>query len=243
LMEQVKTLIVLQEVMSQVRRLDDEKQKIPLEVADLKSLFEEREASFLAAEQEFEILKRQRIEKEREIEEERDKVERAKAKLMSIKTNKEYYAMIKEIEGTRRTNVAREEELLSILGQYEDSEKRLAERKADLDEVSGRYRVRMVDIDARMGSFDEEIGKLDQRKRQVTSSLEPSLVRRFEMIFERRDGLAVVAAKDYSCMGCHMNIAPQLFNLLQREDQIHTCPNCNRVVYFEATEVEEAAAE
>jgi len=236
LMEQVKILIDLQEVMGQVRRLDEEKQKIPLEVADLKSLFEEREASFLGAEQEFETLKRQRREKEREIEEERDKVERAKAKLMSIKTNKEYYAMLKEIEGTRRTNTAREDELLSLLSRYEEAEKRLAERKADLEEVSGRYRERMVDIEARMGSFDDDIGKLDARRRQVSSQLEPSLVRRFEMIFERRDGLAVVAARNYSCMGCHMNIAPQLFNQLQREDRIHTCPNCNRVVYYDAVE-------
>jgi hypothetical protein len=157
---------------------------------------------------------------------------------MSIKTNKEYYAMLKEIEGTRRTNVAREEELLSLLARYEDAEKRLAERKVDLDEVSGRYRERMVDIDARMGTFDDDIGKLDARRRQVSSKLDPSLVRRFEMIFERRDGLAVVAARNYSCMGCHMNIAPQLFNLLQREDRIHTCPNCNRVVYYDAAETE-----
>jgi len=235
-MEEVKILIDLQEVMGRARRLDEEKRKIPLEVADLKSLFEEREASFLGAEQEFETLRQQRRDKEREIEEERDKVERAKSKLMAIKTNKEYYAMLKEIEGTRRTNVAREEELLALLARYEDAEKRLSERKADLDEVSGRYRERMVDIDARMGTFDDDIGKLDARKRQVANKLDPSLVRRFEMIFERRDGLAVVAARNYSCMGCHMNIAPQLFNLLQREDRIHTCPNCNRVVYYEATD-------
>lgn len=240
MMEQVKILIDLQEIMVQARRLECEKQKIPLAVADLKSLFEEREASFLAAEQEFETLKQQRREKEREIEEERDKVERAKAKLMSIKTNKEYYAMLKEIEGTRRTNAAREEELLSLLSRFEEAEKRLAERKADLDEVSGRYRERMVDIESRMGTFDEDIGKLDERRRQVANRLDSSLVRRFEMIFERRDGLAIVAARDYSCMGCHMNVAPQLFNLLQREDRIHTCPNCNRVLYYEATESEAA---
>ncbi|MBI5905450.1 MAG: hypothetical protein HZB86_07850, partial [Deltaproteobacteria bacterium] len=123
-MDQVKSLIDLQEVMSQARRLEEEKQRIPLEVADLKSLFEEREAKFLAADQEYETLRTQRRDKEREIEEERDKVERAKAKLMSIKTNKEYYAMLKEIEGTRRTNAAREEELLALLSRYEEAEKR-----------------------------------------------------------------------------------------------------------------------
>jgi predicted nucleic acid-binding Zn-ribbon protein len=240
-MEQVKTLIDLQEVMSQAKRLEDEKQRIPLEVADLKSLFEEREASYLAANQEFETLRLQRREKEREIEEERDKVERAKAKLMSIKTNKEYYAMLKEIEGTRRSNSAREEELLDLLSRYEESEKRLAERKAELDDVAGKYRERMVDVEARMGSFDDDIGKILTRKRQVASKLDAGLVRRFEMIFERRDGLAIIAARNYSCTGCHMNIAPQLFNMLQREDRIHTCPNCNRILYYEATEKEAGA--
>ena len=239
-MEQVKILIDLQEIMGRARRLEEEKQKIPLEVADLKSLFEEREASCLATEQEFETLRQQRREKEREIEEERDKVERAKAKLMSIKTNKEYYAMLKEIEGTRRTNAAREEEFLALLARFEEAEKRLGERKADLDEVSGKYRERLVDIEARMAAFDADIAKLNARKRQASGGLDPSLLRRFEMIFERRDGLAVVAARSCSCTGCHMNIAPQLFNLLQREDRIHTCPNCNRVLYYEAAESEAA---
>lgn len=239
-MDQVKSLIDLQEVMSQARRLEEEKQRIPLEVADLKSLFEEREAKFLAADQEYETLRTQRRDKEREIEEERDKVERAKAKLMSIKTNKEYYAMLKEIEGTRRTNAAREEELLALLSRYEEAEKRRGELKAELEEVTGKYRERMVDVEARMGAFDGDIGKIVSRKRQVASKLEPGLVRRFEMIFDRRDGLAIVAARNYSCTGCHMNIAPQLFNLLQREDRIHTCPNCNRILYFEPVEGEAA---
>jgi len=240
LMEQVRILIDLQEVMGQARRLEEEKRKIPLEVADLKSLFEEREARYLATEQEFEALRQQRREKEREIEEERDKVERAKAKLMSIKTNKEYYAMLKEIEGTRRSNTAREDELLALLARYEDTEKRLAEQKADLEEVSGRYRERMVEVEARMGSFDGDIGKFLTRKKQVSSGLEPGLVRRFEMIFERRDGIAIVPARNSSCTGCHMHISPQLFNLLQREDRVHTCPNCNRILYYEAADSEAA---
>jgi len=240
LMEQVRTLIDLQAVMSEARRLDEEKRKIPLEVADLKSLFEEREAKYLATEQEFDGLRQLRREKEREIEEERDKVERAKAKLMSIKTNKEYYAMLKEIEGTRRSNAAREEEFLALLARYEETEKRLGEQKAELEEVSGRYRERMVDVEARMGSFDGDIGKLAARRKQVAARLDAGLVRRFEMIFDRREGIAIVSARNSSCTGCHMHISPQLFNLLQREDRIHTCPNCNRILYYEAVESEVA---
>jgi hypothetical protein len=233
LMEQIKILIDLQEIMTRSRTVETEKRKVPLEVADLKALFEEREARFLSAQQEFEQLKKDRREKEREIEEERDRVERAKAKLMSIKTNKEYYAMLKEIEGTKRANTAREDELLAILARYEEAEKRLAEFKAEVDEVSGQYRERMVDVEAKMASFDKDIALLTAKKTEVASRIDAGLARRFEMIFDRRDGIAIVPARNQSCTGCHMNLSPQLFNLLQRDDRIHTCPNCNRILYYE----------
>ncbi len=239
-MEQVKVLLDLQDVMSRSRTVELEKQKVPLEVADLKSLFEEREAKYLAAQQEFEQVQKERREKEREIEEERDKVERAKAKLMSIKTNKEYYAMLKEIDATKRGNTAREDELLGVLARYEEAEKRLAEFKAEVDEVGARYRERMVDIEARMATFDKEIAAIQAKKTEVASRIDLALARRFEMIFERRDGVAIVPARDQSCTGCHMNISPQLFNLLQRDDRIYSCPNCNRIIYYEAAPAESA---
>lgn len=239
-MEQVKVLIDLQRILSDARMVETEKNKVPLEVADLKSLFEERETKFLAARQEFEQVQREKREKERAIEEERDKVEKAKAKLMSIKTNKEYYAMLKEIEATKRTNSAREEELLAILSRYEELEKRLSDLKTEVEEVGGRYRERMVDIEARMARFDKDISVLLVKKTEVASRIDAGLLRRFEMIFQRRDGIAIVPARNHSCTGCHMNIAPQLFNLLQRDDKLYSCPNCNRILYYEGNAAEQA---
>jgi len=237
-MEQVKVLINLQRILSHARTVEAEKNKVPLEVADLKSLFEERETKFLAARQEFEQVQQEKREKERAIEEERDKVEKAKAKLMAIKTNKEYYAMLKEIEATKRANSSREEELLAILSRHEELEKRLSDLQAEVEEVGGRYRERMVDIEARMSKFDKEISALLSKKNEIAARIDASLVRRFEMIFERRNGIAIVPARNHSCTGCHMNIAPQLFNLLQRDDRIHSCPNCNRILYFEGNSSE-----
>lgn len=240
MMEQVKVLIDLQRILSDARMVETEKNKVPLEVADLKSLFEERETKFLAARQEFEQVQQEKREKERAIEEERDKVEKAKAKLMSIKTNKEYYAMLKEIEATKRTNSAREEELLAILSRYEELEKRLSDLKTEVEEVGGRYRERMVDIEARMARFDKDISALLAKKTEVASRIDAGLMRRFEMIFQRRDGIAIVPARNHSCTGCHMNIAPQLFNLLQRDDKLYSCPNCNRILYYEGNAAEQA---
>jgi len=148
--------------------------------------------------------------------------------------------MLKEIEATKRANSSRDEELLAVLSRYEELDKRLSDLRAEVEEVGGRYRERMVDIEARMSKFDQEISTLLSKKTEIASRIDASLVRRFEMIFERRDGVAIVPARDHSCTGCHMNIAPQLFNLLQRDDRIHSCPNCNRILYFEGNAAEQA---
>ncbi|HEY3488518.1 MAG TPA: C4-type zinc ribbon domain-containing protein [Candidatus Deferrimicrobiaceae bacterium] len=231
-MEQVKILLDLQEIMTRARTVEEQKRRVPLEVADLKGLFEEREAAFLAARQEFEGVRQQRRDLEREIEEESDKVEKAKAKLMGIKTNKEYYAMLKEIEQTKRLNTEREEALLALMARHEEAEKRMNECKAELDEVSGRYHEQMVDIDARMASYDREIAAINADRQRKGASLDKSLLRRFELIFERRSGVAIASAQQCACSGCHMNLSPQLYNMLQRGDKLYVCPNCNRLLYY-----------
>ncbi len=238
-MEEIRVLLELQEVMAQIRQAEREKEKIPLEVADLKALFEEREAKFLAAQADFEQARKERLAKEREIEEERDKVERAKAKLMAIKTNKEYYAMLKEIDQTKRANSAREDELLEILARHEDAENRVTQFRGEAEEVGARYRERMVDIEARMATFDGEIQRLQGKKGEIASRATPALLRRFETIFTRREGMAIVAARNQSCAGCHMNLSPQLYNQLQRMDRVYACPNCNRFLYYEESPAEQ----
>jgi len=55
------------------------------------------------------------------------------------------------------------------------------------------------------------------------------------MIKARRNGIAIVAVSRGICSGCHMNIPPQLYNELQRSEQILCCPNCNRILYWDET--------
>jgi predicted nucleic acid-binding Zn-ribbon protein len=53
------------------------------------------------------------------------------------------------------------------------------------------------------------------------------------MIFSRRNGLAVAEAKGGTCQGCRMRLPPQLYNEIQRHSQVHFCPNCQRILYYE----------
>lgn len=231
--EQVSMLVELQEIMTRGRALVDEKERIPLEVADLKGEYETKESARKAVETEFGKVRDDRAKKEVELDAERDKVEKAKTKLMAIKTNKEYFAMVKEIDQVKRANDQREEELAALNARFEEVEGRLAAVSSEADEVGGRYRERMIEIEARMAAFDGDIATVAAEKAAVAVKLSPQMVRRFEQVFDRRDGIAIVAAHDHACTGCHMNLSPQLYNIIQKKESMQTCPNCNRFLYYD----------
>jgi len=46
-------------------------------------------------------------------------------------------------------------------------------------------------------------------------------------------GVAVALAKGGTCQGCRMRLPPQLYNEIQKHLQIHFCPNCQRILYYE----------
>jgi hypothetical protein len=50
--------------------------------------------------------------------------------------------------------------------------------------------------------------------------------------------MAVAPVQQAICMGCHMNIPAQLFNELQRFDELRFCPHCHRIIYWKAKENE-----
>jgi len=234
-------MIVLQEAMVKIKALEDERDAIPLQLADFKKKMLEAEKLFIEASNEFGDLKEKKMSLEGSIEDEKIDIEKSKARLMTIKTNREYFAMLKEIDMVKRMNRQREDDLLELMVKYEEVEKKYNETKSEYDGLKGRYDKDMENIRKQMKGFDRDIGKLEEEKDKIAQKLDQRKTRRFEMVFSRRNGLAVVPAKDYICTGCNMNIPPQLFNLLQREDRIYECPNCSRIIFYENGENKEVS--
>ena len=67
---------------------------------------------------------------------------------------------------------------------------------------------------------------------ELVGAVDGDLRRRYEMIFSRRGGVAVVAVRGGTCQGCHMHVPPQLFNELKKFRDVRQCPNCHRILYW-----------
>ncbi len=234
-------MIVLQEAMVKIKALEDERDAIPEQLAGLKMRMLDTRMVYEKTSAEYLELKNRKKALEEKIEEEKVEVEKSKARLMTITTNREYFAMLKEIDMNKRMNRQREDELLELMVKFEEVSGNYEDTKKEYEELNEEYEKEMSKVQEQMKGFDRGIHKLEEEKEKIVQKLDRNKTRRFEMVFSRRKGLAVVPARNYICTGCNMNLPPQLFNLLQRDDRIYECPNCSRIIFFENGEDQEVS--
>src|SRR5262245_44572106 len=158
--------------------------------------------------------------------------QKAKIKLQAVKNTKEYMATQRELETTRKLAQEREEEVLKLLGAIDEFKKNIAAHEADVDVIREAVAKEEAIGRAEIAKLEAQLSEERRGRNQVAAEVRPEVMRRYASIRMKR-GLAVVPVKNGTCQGCHMNIPPQLYNTLQRGQSIETCPNCNRIVYWD----------
>jgi hypothetical protein len=154
-----------------------------------------------------------------------------KDQLMEVKTNKEYTAMLKEIEAAQSEVRRLEDRILERMLEHDDF---LATQKA----AEGRLATDKAMIATERKQIEEETARLERELEETTSArarviteISPGVLSTYETVRERR-GTAVVEVKGGYCSACHVRIRPQVANDLRRNEIIFQCESCNRILYF-----------
>ncbi len=231
--EQIALLIDLQKIDQVIRTLNNKKQTLPEKAGELDQDFQTRKDRMEDDRKGLEGLNTLHKEKESELKQGQEKLRKAKARLLEVKTNKEYQAMLTEIETLEKGNGRIEEEILVLYDRIDEKKGSLKNHEKDFEQYRGVYEAERKKIDEELASIDGELVEQKEKFDALVPGLKPDVRRRYEMIKVRRNGVAVVSARSAICSGCNMNLPPQLFNELQRSDELIYCPNCNRIIYWD----------
>ena len=154
-----------------------------------------------------------------------------KDQLMDVKTNKEYTAMLKEIEAAQNEVRRFEDLILDRMLEHDDlaaaqkaAEARLASDKA----VIAAERKQIEEETARL---EREVEETVSARARLVVELSAAVLATYETVREKR-GTAVVEIKSGYCSACHVRMRPQAANELRRNDIIFQCESCNRILYF-----------
>lgn len=162
---------------------------------------------------------------------EAENIKRAEARQKEIKTQKEYQAVSKEVSAAKKQQTELEEQILQKLADIEELRKEIAEMEAQLQAYEQNVASQKGEVSGKIARIDEAIAGDETSRDSVARSLPDSLLRKYSMLREKRQGVAIVEAREGSCLGCNMNLPPQVYNSLFRLDDLVTCPHCQRVLF------------
>lgn len=229
----IKSLKELQAIDLEVKKIDDEIISGAKEIEKRRLDIEKLKEKIAALHEKQENMGTRKRELEAGVEDEVAKMKDRQSKLMNVQTNREYQSLLKEIEDSKKSNREREDELVSLMERSENIQKELEE----LNNVCGAQEKLLAEEEARINTDNQNLAsKKDQigkQREEKAKKVSVGGLKKYEMLREKRNGLAVVGVTAGVCRGCNMNIPPQLFNNLLKNDELLTCPTCHRMMFYE----------
>ena len=202
-------------------RIFEKDEPLKRATAELESLKHKNEA----------LLKKKR-EKEAGLIEINEKINKMKARASELKSNKEYQAHLKEIETFEKEISAVEEDILMIMEELDNSLKdqdRMAKKVAAETEIINAFK---KELDQEIGKNEKDLSLLKDEREKLSSAIDPDIYKTYMSLLRAGHGVAVTQAKDEVCLGCNMNIPPQLFAELKKNEEIIQCQQCRRILYY-----------
>jgi predicted nucleic acid-binding Zn-ribbon protein len=231
--EQIKVLVRLQHLDAETVRIKSTLKNVSRKLEKLDSSLKEIEQTIKDQESVFNELKKQYRDYESDVKINLAKNKKSQEKLRSVKTNKEYQSLLKEIDDVKSKNSLIEDKMIECLDRMDETENIIAKKKDEYLQFSDRIISEKKGIEHEAGIDKEKLNDLDLDRKNVSDLIDSQLLKTYLVIKEQHQGgLAVVPVKDAVCHGCNVNLPPQLYNELFRYNSLKFCPNCQRIIYL-----------
>ncbi len=234
--EKLLTLISLQECDSQLVKLSAKKTRLPEKILKMEESFLVFKENTEQNKKKLAQIRAQRAEYEADIKKTNDSVIKTRERLLEVKNNKEYQAMLKEIETAEKTKGDIETKIIVLMEEMEKIVVLVKQDDETLQQATVKYEEEKKAIEDELNAVDTDSAIWMEKKSALQKLLPEALLSQYEKIKKRNNGIGVISVWKAVCSGCHMNIPPQLYNELQRSNNLLNCPNCSRIMYFDNQE-------
>ena len=230
--KKLKVLEQLQGVDQEIAGKQEEQAGLASAIAVMEQNIEQVRAQLKDLETQMSEIDKEREQLEAALATEQDNVKRSEAHMKEIRTNKEYQAVGKEIAAARKQINELEEQILAKTSASEELQQQLdakAEELGGMEQTADAdKKEKQVVIAGIQAAVDAAKASRDTLAKEVSSNV----LRRYNQLREQRRGQALAEARDGSCLGCNMNLPPQLYNSLFKGDDLHFCPHCQRILFL-----------
>jgi predicted nucleic acid-binding Zn-ribbon protein len=163
-----------------------------------------------------------------------------RAALNLAKTNKEYSAILTELNTNKADNSKLEADILELMRTTEADDvisaelvTQIAEQTEKVDQIRKAAETNSIDI-------EQEVTRVQLEWNAAAEGITPAVLEVFKRTADTYDGeaLAHTMQQDertgvYSCGGCYMRTPDEIVNQLMTNDDLIRCSNCSRILVLD----------
>ena len=230
--DRIRKLVALQHVDDDIYAIEQELKTAPEEVEELARRFAGQEEQRNRILDKLQHLREQQKRLEQDIEGENSRIKKSKSKLMQVENDREYQAVVREMDNMERQSRGREEDRMTLQEEIALQESNLQEIDESWGSLQAELEVKRENLDSRLTEARAKLAEMENLRKETCGEVPEPVLKRYEFIRRRLNHPVIVPVDNGVCSGCHIAIPPQVFIELQRGKQILSCPNCQRLIYW-----------
>lgn len=232
MLEVIEKLLILQERDRKIMQVKTELAHIEPERSALNARATGAQAALDAAKLKVKQIETERKKLELEVESKKQQIEKYSLQQFQTKKNDEYRALANEIENCKAQIIKLDDHQLEWMEKGDVSQKEVAAANAAAAELKKLVEGQLADLELKERNLKKQLLEYESGYDQLTDGIEEGVLGRYQRLRKQKGGTTVVGVEHSVCGGCHMKLPIQVVLTCQAQQELVSCPNCGRILYY-----------
>jgi predicted nucleic acid-binding Zn-ribbon protein len=232
MLEMIEKLLVLQDRDRQIRRVQAELAHIEPERQTLKARAADAQSGRESARQRAKEIESRRKELELEVAAKKQMIDRYANQQLQTRKNEEYRALAHEIEMCKETIFKTEDQEIELMEQAETTQKEILTATRAESETGKLVDDQITQLTTREQNLKKELAELEANREALAAAVDDGTRARYDRLIKSKGENVVVGVQHGVCGGCHMRLPAQVLVTCQAQQELVTCTNCGRILYY-----------
>ena len=242
MLDAIEKLLILQERDRKIRRVQQESDHIGPERETLRAKAAASQTQLDAAKNRLKQIETERKRLELDVEGQKSQIEKYANQQLQTRKNEEYRALAHEIEMCKEAIIKIEDQEIVLMEQGEATQKEISRATQEAGETKKQVESQVGELNQREENLKKELSELQTGRAELASGVDEAARARYERLLKSKGDNVVVGVHHGVCGGCHMKLPAQVLVACRAQQEIVTCINCGRILYY-TRDMAPAAAE
>ena len=239
----LRGLIKLQRVENRLRAVQNKLARCLRSVLFQENQLRTLQSNLETKQQEIKLTRIQTDRLELELRSQDEHITKLRAALNTARTNKEYSAILTELNMSKADDSKVESQVLELMKNVETDQAQCQEIQKQIDEQNAQLEQIRTEAEGKAAELQKEIDIIRKEWDLFAQKITPEAMSIFKRVAETYDGEAMAQVEQtdenvvsFSCGGCFMGLPTEVVNILSNKDEILRCSNCTRILYLKDEE-------